>query len=59
MSESTMNYADVECPWCGFEQSDSWEFCREQPEDRECEDCGKAFCCWAEVERSYHARTIS
>lgn len=37
--------AEIVCPWCGYEHSDSWE---KEPGNRNCPDCGRDF----EVERN-------
>ena len=33
----------ITCPWCGYEDPDSWEMQGERDEDYICKDCGKSF----------------
>jgi predicted RNA-binding Zn-ribbon protein involved in translation (DUF1610 family) len=54
-AEETMNYNDVECPHCGAEQGDSWEFAREEPHVRPCDECGLGIKCWTVVSTTYYA----
>lgn len=34
---------EITCPWCGYEDPDSWEFEDEYDEEYECSHCGKPF----------------
>ena len=37
-------YTDnVVCPWCGYEDIDSWEYIEDTENDIECPECGKLF----------------
>lgn len=33
----------ITCPWCGYEDPDSWEFDAEYDGNYECPSCGKTF----------------
>jgi hypothetical protein len=58
MAESTLSGDNVICPYCGEEQSDSWESVDETPDQQDCQSCEKTFTCWAEREVTYHAAPI-
>lgn len=34
---------NITCPWCGYEDPDSWEMHGERDEDYRCAECGKPF----------------
>lgn len=53
------NYADFECPYCGEEQGDSWEYAEEAPEKHDCDSCGKEFLCWIEKTVEYLTESIT
>ena len=40
------------CPWCGYEDEDSWEY-EEGETEAECPNCGKEFTVIAEIEMNY------
>lgn len=40
------------CPWCGYEDPDSWEY-QEGVTDTECPRCGKPITVTAELEITY------
>lgn len=38
--------SEIECPYCGYEYSDSWEWCintNDEWIDEPCDSCGKVF----------------
>lgn len=43
---------EIVCPWCGYEQGDSWE-APDSDDEYECEECGKIFAYEREVEVTY------
>ena len=45
------------CPYCGKKHQDSWEDNNDQdPNERDCGECGKTFIQWANVSVTYHAK---
>ena len=44
---------EITCPWCGYEDPDSWEFGAEYDEEYECSHCGKPFFVEKRVEVTY------
>lgn len=46
----------ITCPWCGYEEPDSWEFGAEYDEEYECSYCGKPFFVEQLVEVTYTSR---
>ena len=44
---------EITCPWCGYEDPDSWEFEAEYDEEYECLHCGKPFFVEKLVEVTY------
>ena len=47
---------NITCPWCGYEDPDSWEFEGEYDGDYECPSCGKPFILEACVEVTYTSK---
>ena len=50
----------ITCPYCGWENQDSWEFGgrQEEPLDVECGECERSFVVTMYVEVSYTSRPI-
>ncbi len=46
----------ITCPWCGYEDPDSWEFDDEYDDKYECLRCGKPFVLEKLVEVTYTSR---
>lgn len=44
---------EITCPWCGYEDPDSWEFEAEYDEEYECSHCGNPFFVEKRVEVTY------
>ncbi len=44
------------CPFCGHKHSDANERCHEDATTNECDECGKAFVCYAEHSVDYIAK---
>lgn len=53
-----MDSCNVICPYCGDEyQADPCDGDGdEEPQERECSECGKSFTLWAEYEVTYHTK---
>ena len=50
----------VQCPWCGYQHGDAWEWsANDEPKETTCDGCGKAFKHWAEYDVTYCASRIS
>lgn len=47
---------NITCPWCGYEDTDSWEFDAEYDVDYECPSCGKPFILERIVEVTYTSK---
>lgn len=47
---------EITCPWCGYEDPDSWELEDEYDGEYECERCGKPFMLEKVVEVTYTSR---
>lgn len=47
---------EITCPWCGYEDSDSWEFEGEYDDAYECPECGKKFILEVLTEVTYTSR---
>lgn len=47
---------NITCPWCGYEDTDSWEFDAEYDDDYECPSCGKPFILERIVEVTYTSK---
>lgn len=47
---------EITCPWCGYEDPDSWEFGAEYDEEYECPSCGKPFVLEKLVEVTYTSK---
>lgn len=47
---------EITCPWCGYEDPDSWEFDDEYDDKYECLRCGKPFVLEKLVEVTYTSR---
>lgn len=57
MSDKDHEYtAEVVCPYCGYEHSDSTEMTEGK---RECEDCGQTFEMWRDVTVTYVTREVN
>ena len=50
------NKEAITCPWCGHEESDSWEFEGEYDDAHECTECGKKFILEVLTEVTYTSR---
>lgn len=50
------NKEEITCPWCGYEDSDSWEFEGEFDDAYECPECGKKFVLEVFTEITYTSR---
>ena len=54
--QNEQSYTDnIVCPWCGEEQSDSWECC-DWDDECECDYCGKVFEYERNTEVTYSSR---
>jgi DNA-directed RNA polymerase subunit RPC12/RpoP len=52
--EQTFNNHGVECPYCGYVDRDSWEWCDESGDDEhECGSCSKVFAACVSVSVTY------
>lgn len=40
----------ITCPWCGYEDKESWEAEHDHQEERECGECEKSFYYIAKIE---------
>jgi len=49
--------SEIVCPYCGHEISDSWELTCDD-DDYECDDCGKKFHYYREVDVHYTTHRI-
>lgn len=47
---------EITCPWCGYEDSDSWEFEGEYDDAYECPECGKKFILEVHTEITYTSK---
>lgn len=47
---------EITCPWCGYEDPDSWEFDDDYDDKYECPSCGKPFVLEKLVEVTYTSR---
>ena len=47
---------NITCPWCGYEDPDSWEFDDEYDDKYECLSCGKPFVLEKFVEVTYTSK---
>lgn len=47
---------EITCPWCGYEDSDSWEFGGEYDDEYECPECGKKFILEVYTEITYTSK---
>ena len=56
--EETYDGEFVICPWCKAKMGDAWEWCRQEPREDKCSECGKKFIYWADVSVEYRARPI-
>ena len=54
--EDTVN-DDLECPFCGYVQRDSWELC-DSDDDYECGKCGAIFSFTTETTRTFTACAV-
>ena len=55
---SDCNYKDeITCPYCGYEQGDSWE-ASDSSDEEQCQDCEKKFCYQRETECHYNSWCI-
>ena len=60
--DSTYNLDEIECPYCGYKNPDSWEYLRMLEQDEvfeiDCADCGKTFNIFYETFIYWHADKI-
>ncbi len=49
------NTSNLVCPWCGYEDPDSWELADEDGE-YECPNCGRVFEYMSEISHTYTSR---
>ena len=47
---------EITCPWCGYEDSDSWEFEGEYDDAYECLECGREFILEVRTEVTYTSK---
>lgn len=47
---------NITCPWCGYEDPDSWEFEGEYDDAYECPECGKKFILEVHTEITYTSK---
>lgn len=47
---------EITCPWCGHEETDSWEFDGEYDDEYECEHCGRPFVLERVVDITYTSK---
>ena len=47
---------EITCPWCGYENPDSWEFESEYDDAYECPSCGELFILERDVNITYTSR---
>lgn len=47
---------NITCPWCGYEDPDSWEFEGEYDDAYECPECGKKFILEVHTEVTYTSK---
>ena len=47
---------EITCPWCGYEDPDSWEFESECDDEHECPNCGELFVLERNVNITYTSR---
>lgn len=47
---------EIMCPWCGYEESDSWELDSDYDNEYECPSCGRTFEVTRNVEVTYTSR---
>lgn len=52
------NTANIVCPYCGYEDMDSWEFKGDSDEEleHECDRCGETFLATRFISVSYYTR---
>ena len=48
---------EIVCPWCGYEELDSWE-APDHDDESVCEECGKVFAYEREIEVTYSSRRV-
>lgn len=53
-NQRKMSY--IVCPWCGYQDPDSWEFNSEYDDEYECVNCGKIFEVSQDVEIFYNSK---
>jgi len=58
LPEDTRDGCYVVCPWCKARFGDAWEWCKQDPREETCEECGNKYICWADVSVDYCARPI-
>jgi hypothetical protein len=60
-SEDEQRHGDVTiCPYCGYGNRDSWENNNNQdPNERDCGECGETFVQWADVSVTYCAKKLA
>lgn len=49
---------NIVCPYCGYEESDSWEHRYDYDDEYECEECGKKFSWERIIDVSYTSKKI-
>lgn len=49
---------EITCPYCGEQESDSWERIDSDPDEVDCESCGKTFSLEIEMTASYNTSPI-
>jgi len=46
---------EITCPYCNHRYENSWEYgVTEDPDDMVCEECGRTFRVWVEIEPIYY-----
>jgi DNA-directed RNA polymerase subunit RPC12/RpoP len=56
--EDTVDGEYVICPYCGAKYGDCWEWVKQEPRTKDCDECGKEFEYWAVVSVDYHAQAL-
>lgn len=48
---------EIVCPWCGYEQLDSWEM-PDSDDECECNECGKLFAYERDIQVTYSSERV-
>lgn len=55
MKERTRNNHCMKCPWCGYEDQDSWELEHECESETDCGNCGNPIIYNAEISVTWNS----